>query len=105
MLCRVAGKEALSLSKETLCFGVSFPTEPSDSLTPDASRCARIIGDDSTDDKGIEFDEVAASRLRWTGRAVPRTRFRFGDDWRGNADNLSELVSFEDDDSESKEEI
>lgn len=79
MFCKFAGKDARSLSNETLCFGVSLPTELSDSLAPDADgkiRCACVTGDESMDGSGVE---VVASRLCLMGRVVPRTRLRLGE--------------------------
>lgn len=99
MLCKVAGKEALSLSNETLCFGVSYPPrEPSDSLFLEGvKRKGFPPGEDCID--GSEED---GSRLRRVLLAGPRSLFRLEDAGKGRAESLSELVSFDEEDSESR---
>lgn len=71
---------------------VSFPTDPSDTLTPIGGKS--VVPDGGVGDRraGSECD---ASRLRLAGRVGVRTRLRGVGDVDGSSDSLSELVSFD----------
>ena len=93
-----------SLSNDTLCLGVSLPcTEPSEPLVREGNR-DRLLGASETE--SIDTKDPDASKLRRGPREVWSSLPSAGDECiPGSADNLSELVKFEFDDSESKSNI
>lgn len=97
MFWSVAGTEPLSLSNDTR-FGVSLPADPSDSLVRVvAGSCWSWIPGESIE--GRELGESASLRIF---RPTPRSLAHCEGDWEGRAESLSELVSLDDEDSESR---